>query len=115
MERGATSPVDKNGENLPVCPPTGGSVSSVGDRNDGGGEAEVGGCTILPYLQVHGFSLRTLVAMSHGCKKVDVTVMLDITTEPFASMPAKTIKALASDNQNKRILFKCVNWLRKNI
>ncbi len=84
IELGTTSPIDENVENLPVHPLTGGSVSYGCGRTEGGAgwggeevtEVEVGGCTILSYLQVHGFSLCTLVAMSYRCKKVDGAVIL---------------------------------------
>jgi hypothetical protein len=39
--------------------------------------------------------------MSHSCKKDCSAVMLDITTELFALLPAKTVKALASNYCNE--------------
>jgi hypothetical protein len=87
--------------------PADGSISVVGGGTDvyveAGDPAPTGGGTILSYLQEHGISLCTLVAMtmSHRCKKLNGTVMLEITAEPFVSMPAKTVKALASDYHNE--------------
>ena len=103
---------DEAGGSVPTivdggAPPADGGISSgVGGETDV--SIEAGGFaptkprrnehfSIVSYLQEHGYSLRTIVAMSHGLKKDDGTPMLDITSEPFASMPAKMVKALASD------------------
>jgi hypothetical protein len=86
--------------------PTGGSVSSVGDRTDGStvaGALAPNRVLILAYLQEHGYCLCTLVAMSQGCKNESGALLLDITTEPFASMLTKTLKVLASNYRNKVI------------
>ena len=84
--------------------PTDGSVSSVGTGTDVSAEAgglAPAGALIVSYLQEHGYSLRTLVAMSHGCKKEGDAVMLGINAEPFALMPSKAVKAFASNYCNK--------------
>ena len=86
--------------------PTDSSVSSVGAGTDASAKADslaATGVSILSYLQEHSLCLRTLVAMSQGCKNESGALLLDITTEPFASMLTKTLKVLASNYRNKVI------------
>jgi hypothetical protein len=86
--------------------PTDGSVSSVGAGTDASAKADslaATGVSILSYLQEHSLCLRTLVAMSYGCKKEGGAATLDINTEPYASMPSKAVKALASNYRNEVI------------
>jgi hypothetical protein len=86
--------------------PTGGSIFSVGDGTDGSAEAGAlahTGVLISAYLQEHGYCLCTLVAMSHGCKNESSALLLDITTEPFVSMPTKAVKVFAIDYPNEVI------------
>jgi hypothetical protein len=63
-------------DEVDCTPPANGSISLFGGETDvsveAGDPAPTGGGTILSYLQEHGISLRTLVAMSHGCKSLMV-------------------------------------------
>jgi hypothetical protein len=86
--------------------PTDGSVSFVGAGTDVSAEADslaATGVLILSNLQEHSLCLCTLVAMSYGCKKEGGVAMLHINAEPYASMPSKAVKALASNYKNEVI------------
>jgi hypothetical protein len=87
------------------APPPDGGITSVGGENNLDASASNKPCTghftVVSYLKEHGYSLRTLVAMSYELKSDSGTPMLDVAAEPFASMPAKTIKALASDYRSE--------------
>jgi len=104
MEQRALLPFDKNMDGFPHdhhIAGTGISLSSVGEGGEGSGGEEESSLFVSSYLKVHGSSLRTLVAMSRGCKSVDGTALLDITIEPFVLMPSKTVKPTASDYHNE--------------
>ncbi len=84
--------------------PADGSISSVGAGDHvsaEAGDSTTTGASIFSYLQEHGQCLRTLVAMSYGCKKECGAAILDISIEPYALMNSKAVKPLASDYCNE--------------
>jgi hypothetical protein len=100
IEAGSSAPTIIDGS-----PPADGGISPVGGETDvsikAGDSAptnsRAGHFNVVSYLKEHGYSLRTLAAMSHGLKSDNGTPMFDVAAEPFASMPTKIGKALASD------------------
>ncbi len=94
--------------------PTDGSVSSVGAGahvSAEAGDSAPTGVSILSYLWEHGLCPHTLVAMSYGCKKEGGAAMLDNNIKPYASMPTKAVKALASNYRNK--VIRCYTYAHK--